>query len=151
VKKTNKRKKAYKLIDRVFRSEKRIRQAVDEARHSTIGSRKGEGGSGHPSGISDPTANTAIHAISEIKSVIVDDLVVHRPEKWLKVIGLTYGNSGEAEQKLMRQYYNGWPVTEIAAKNGNGYSEQTLFYILSSFRQLAAEIACQYGLIHVVE
>ena len=51
MKKTNKRKKAYKLIDRVFRSEKRIRQAVDEARYSTIGSRKGEGGSGHPSGI----------------------------------------------------------------------------------------------------
>lgn len=146
--KTSRRKRAYRLIDRVFRSEKKIKVAIVEARNTMP--RKTDDG-GHPSKVSDPTAAAAVKALTEIPSVHVDDdFILHRPESWLDVIRQTYANSGTAEREVMELYYRGYNAIEIACQN-RGYSEQTVYYILNAFRQLAAEIACQYGLVRVVD
>jgi hypothetical protein len=140
------RAKGYKLISFVFKHESAIRIAVLEARNT---SRKVEGG-GHTAGnVSDPTGQTAIRNVTPLEFVTIDGERVLYPEKWLEVIDLTYANTRDEEKNVMRMYHKGYTAESIEAM-GVGYQARTVYYILSSFRQLAAEIACQMGLIKVV-
>lgn len=140
------RSKGYKLIAFVFKNESKIRMAVLDARNTT---RKVEG-AGHTAGnVSDPTGQTAIRNITQLEAITIDGRKLRNPEKWLEVIDLTYANTRDEEKNVMRMYHKGYTAESIEAM-GVGYQARTVYYILSSFRQLAAEIACQMGLIKVV-
>jgi len=143
------RKKAYDIVKHIFSAEKAIRLAVIEAKTAD---KKGDmcGGSGGVSYKSDPTAGKSIRQLTKVPFVRVDDWLIRRPEDWLMVISLTYANTRDLEREIMRKYYSGYKIAEIATGDC-GYAESTLYAILDSFQQLAVEIACQFGLIRVVD
>ena len=140
------RSKSYKLISFVFKNESKIRMAVLDARNTT---HRKEGGGYTAGNVSDPTGQTAIREIMPIDFVMIEGRKLRNPERWLDVIDLTYANTRDEEKNVMRMYHKGYTAENIEAM-GVGYQARTVYYILSSFRQLAAEIACQMGLIKVV-
>lgn len=148
MKEETRRKKAYKFVKRVFESEQLIKLAVTEAKTAE---RKDLCGGGGNSYRSDPTAGKTMRALTPVPIVRIDDWQLRRPEDWLKVIALTYANTRELERDIMRKYYSGYKISELANKERCGYAESTLFAILDRFQQLAVEIACQFGLIRVVD
>lgn len=148
-KEETRRKKAYKLVKKVFKSERLIKLAVVEAK--TAERREMCGGGGGNSYRSDSTAGKTIRVLSPVPVVRIDDWQLKRPEDWLRVIALTYANTRELERQIMRKYYSGYGIEELAAKENCGYAPSTLYAILDRFQQLAVEIACQFGLIRVVD
>ena len=140
------RKRAYSLVKSIFRAESEIRMAVIEAKTAE---RKGFGGGGGQAYKSDPTADKATRQLSEVQAVRVGEWLIRKPEEWLKVISLTYSNTKDAERELMRRYYAGESISEMA-KGDCGYEEPTLYVIARNFQQLGVEIACQMGLLKVV-
>lgn len=144
----SKRKKAYDLVKHVFRNEELIKLAVLEAKTREHKEMCGGGGTSYKS---DPTAGKSIRALTDVPVVRVDDWLLRRPEDWLRVIQLTYANTKDLERSIMRKYYSGYRIAEIARNEDCGYAESTLYSILDNFQQLAVEIACQFGLIRVVD
>lgn len=150
-KKITRRDKSYELVYHIFKHEKDIRLAVVEAKTANRRDMCGGGGTPH---VSDPTAGKTIRLLTAVPSVKLDDWTVHRPEDWLKVIALTYANTGELEGEVMRKYYDGYKMSEQGNESSpyySGYAESTLYAILDRFQHLAVEIACQLGLIRVVD
>jgi len=141
------RKKAYSLVKSIFRAEKDIKLAVLEAKTAK---RKEICGGGGQSYKSDPTAGETIRHLTEVPVIRLDNWIIHRPEDWLRVIAYTYENTRETERAVMRKYYNGRKISEIALDDC-GYAESTLYAILDNFQHMAVEIACQYGLVRVVD
>lgn len=142
------RKKAYDIVKHIFAAEQAIKLAVIEAK--TAERRELCGGSGGVSRKSDPTAGKSIRQLTKVPVIRIDDWLVRRPEDWLMVIELTYANTRELERGIMRKYYSGYKISEIA-NSDCGYSDSTLYAILDRFQQLAVEIACQFGLVRVVD
>lgn len=150
-KKITRRDKSYDLVYHIFKHEQDIRLAIVEAKTANRKEMCGGGGSAF---VSDPTAGKTIRLLSAVPSVRLDGWTVHRPEDWLTVIALTYANTGELERDVMRKYYSGYKMSELGNQydpNYSGYAESTLYAILNRFQQLAVEIACQFGLIRVVD
>jgi hypothetical protein len=146
------RKKSYKFVKKIFANEQLIKLAVVEAK--TAERREMCGGGGGNSYRSDITAGKTIRILTPVPIVRIDDWLLRRPEDWLKVIALTYANTRELEREVMRKYYNGYKISELANEASPhycGYAESTLFAILDRFQSLAVEIACQFGLIRVVD
>lgn len=143
-----KRKKAYNLVKSIFRNEKEIKLAILEAKTAK---RKEICGGGGQSYKSDPTAGETVRHLSDVPVIRLDNWIIHRPEDWLKVIAFTYENTRENERRIMRKYYSGRKISEIAMQDDCGYAESTLYAILDNFQHMAVEIACQYGLVRVVD
>lgn len=150
-KKITRRDKSYELVYHIFKHEQDIRLAIVEAKTANRKDMCGGGGSAF---VSDPTAGKTIRLMSTVPAVRLDGWTVHRPEDWLMVIALTYANTDELERKVVRKYYDGYSMAEQgnrASPDYSGYAESTLYAVLNRFQNLAVEIACQFGLIRVVD
>lgn len=143
----DRRKRAYRLVRSIFRAEKDIRLAVEE--YKTKERREMTGGS-RSAFVSDPTAGKAERLISPVPAVRLDSWIVYKPETWLCVIKSTYSMAKEAERDIMRRYYAGESISAMV-DSGCGYEKPTLYVIVRSFENLAVEIACQFGLVKVVD
>ena len=143
-----KRDKAYSIVDNIFKAEKAIKLAVIEAKTAE---RKDFCGGGGQSYKSDPTAGKTVRLMTSVSLIKLDNWIIHRPEDWLKVIALTYANTRERDREIMRRYFVGGEKISAIYSQGCGYEEPTLYAMLKNFKQLAVEIACQYGLVRVVD
>jgi hypothetical protein len=144
----SKRSRAYAVVRSIFKLEREIRLAVIEAK--TAQKKDLTGGGGHAF-ISDPTAGQAARLMTEVKMIKMEDgKTVYRPEAWLKVINLTYKLTPDKEADIMRRHYAGERFTSIS-EDGCGYALPSLYVFRTSFENLAVEIACQFGLVKVIE
>lgn len=97
-------KKTITKIEMIFFNYQQIIDAVNDIRAEQAKSK--EGGSG----ISDPTANTAISSISPIRFVEIKDgnyiRRIYNPEVWVKIVDYTFSVFGERlEAELARRRY----------------------------------------------
>lgn len=143
----SKRSRAYAIVRSIFKAEQELRLAIVEAK--TAQKRDLTGG-GHAF-ISDPTAGQAARLMTEVKLVTMEDgKKVYRPEVWLRVINLTYKLTPDKEGDIMRRYYAGEKFASMSTE-GCGYELPSLYVFRRSFENLAVEIACQFGLVKVIE
>ena len=143
----SRRKKSYSLVKAIFRAEGAIKDAVIEYKTARKKDMNGGGGTAF---VSDPTAGQAMRELEECPAVKLENWTVYRPQDWLRVIRLTYANTKLQERELMRRYFNGESISELASGNC-GYEEPTLYVISRNFVALGVEIACQFGLIRVID
>lgn len=144
----SKRSRAYAVVRSIFKLEREIRLAVIEAK--TAQKKDLSGGGGHAF-ISDPTAGQAARLMTEVKLVTMEDgKKIYRPEVWLRVINLTYKLTPDKEGDIMRRYYAGEKFASMSTE-GCGYELPSLYVFRRSFENLAVEIACQFGLVKVIE
>ena len=152
--KTDTRKRAYRIVDTVFRHQKEIEEAIDEARAGNHGGHTGDGAGGHAF-ISDPTASEAINAAEELHAVRLDNgFVVRHPEAWVRVIHHSYESCREVERNVVQTYYRiceqyGSRRSAVTSMMCN-VDEGTVYYMLKEFRNYAVEVACQLGLTRVI-
>lgn len=141
------RRNAYRIVEKILRSQQAIELAVAEARAMKGGGHTG-GSTGHAF-VSDPTAQQAVRMVSELAAVTMDDgWVVRSPEKWLRVVHHLYDECPATESKAMRYYYGGHSAVETGLYCA--MDESTVYRIRQEFRHMATELACQYGLVRVV-
>ena len=141
------RNKAYNLVRAVLRAENDIKLAVLEAK--TLQKRGASGGVGRAF-VSDPTAQAAERHLTELPAVTVGRWRLRQPETWLRVISLAYENAKGHEREMVKRYYAGERISEMES-NGCGYAKSSLYVFIRNFENLAVEIACQYGLVKVVD
>ena len=140
---------AYNRVETMLRNQTAIERAVAEARAEQRSGRSGGGSSGHAF-VSDPTAQQAVTASIPLRSVTLDNgYVVREPERWLGIIHYLYEHSPAAEASAMRYFYDGHSAVETSVNFSIGGS--TVYYIREDFRAMGVELACQYGLVSVVE
>ena len=140
---------AYNRVETMLRNQTAIERAVDEARAEQRGGHSGGGSSGHAF-VSDPTAQQAVTASIPLRSVTLDNgYVVREPERWLGIIHYLYEHFPAADASTMRYFYDGHSAVETSMKFSIGGS--TVYYIRDDFRAMGVELACQYGLVSVVE
>lgn len=141
-----KRIKAYNIVEKMFRNQKEIEQAVLEARCGR-NTHSREGGAGHTH-ISDPTAREAIANIMPLTKVeLRNGYVVYEPEKWLQMIHYVYSEMHENERKIMQLFYSGASAVRVSIECH--VYESTVYRIRNECRHMATELACQYGLVRV--
>lgn len=143
------RKSAYKYVGKILRNHQEINKAVKEAREmQQCGGHTGGNGDGH-SYVSDPTAQQAVRLATELRSVTLDDgWTIRRPEKWLRVIELTYRACYPYEEKAIRYYYAGHSALKTSEECG--MDQSTFYRMRSDVIHIATELACQFGLVRVV-
>ena len=129
-----------RLIDSIFYREKKIREAVLDARNDTG---KPTGRSGSMPG--DPTASAAMRNITPLRSIIVDGEPLEWPEDWLRVIDATYAWCDNDRFIVAKGRYGGEDYRQTCAKLCIGTT--TFFKMLDDVRQHAALCATQLGLI----
>lgn len=138
----------------MIRNEKKIREAVEEAR---------SGQSGHTGGtptghayISDPTAGEAIRNAEELRFVEIEGGGrVEWPERWLRVIEAVraWCEFSYLRREILRRRYNGesWTKTcaEIKISRDRYLSETRYREIIRSIRSYALQCAAQVGVVKV--
>ena len=140
---------AYNRVETMLRNQTAIERAVDEARAEQRGGHSGGGSSGHAF-VSDPTAQQAVTASIPLRSVTLDNgYVVREPEKWLGIIHYLYEHFPAADASAMRYFYDGHSAVETSARRE--ISERSVYNIRDDFKAMGVELACQYGLVSVVE
>ena len=140
---------AYQRVETMLRNQTAIERAVAEARAEQRSGRSGGGSSGHAF-VSDPTAQQAVTASIPLRSVTLDNgYVVREPERWLGIIHYLYEHFPAADASAMRYFYDGHSAVETSMNFSIGGS--TVYYIREDFRAMGVELACQYGLVSVVE
>lgn len=75
--------------------------------------------------------------------------VVREPEKWLGIIHYLYGHFPAADASAMRYFYDGHSAVETSMRRE--ISERSVYNIRDDFKAMGVELACQYGLVSVVE
>ncbi len=138
----------------MIRNEKKIRDAVEEARAN-----KGGHTGGTPTGhafISDPTAGEAIRNVEELSFVEIEGGGrVEWPERWLSVIDAVraWCEPFYLRREILRRRYNGesWTKTcaEIKISRDRYLSETRYREIIRSIRSYALQCAAQVGVIKV--
>ena len=140
---------AYNRVETMLRNQTAIERAVDEARAEQRGGHSGGGSSGHAF-VSDPTAQQAVTASIPLRSVTLDNgYVVREPEKWLGIIHYLYEHFPAADASAMRYFYDGHSAVETSVRRE--ISERSVYNIRDDFKARGVELACQYGLVSVVE
>lgn len=140
---------AYNRVETMLRNQTAIERAVDEARAEQRGGHSGGGSSGHAF-VSDPTAQQAVTASIPLRSVTLDNgYVVREPEKWLGIIHYLYEHFPAADASAMRYFYDGHSAVETSVRRE--ISERSVYNIRDDFKAMGVELACQYGLVSVVE
>ncbi len=140
---------AYQRVETMLRNQTAIERAVDEARAEQRGGHSGGGSSGHAF-VSDPTAQQAVTASIPLRSVTLDNgYVVREPEKWLGIIHYLYEHFPAADASAMRYFYDGHSAVETSVRRE--ISERSVYNIRDDFKAMGVELACQYGLVSVVE
>ena len=140
---------AYNRVETMLRNQTAIERAVDEARAEQRGGHSGGGSSGHAF-VSDPTAQQAVTASIPLRSVTLDNgYVVREPEKWLGIIHYLYEHFPAADASAMRYFYDGHSAVETSVRRE--ISERSVYNICDDFKAMGVELACQYGLVSVVE
>ena len=135
------------FIRGIFRLENEIRLAVVEAKTTQ---RRGMTGGGGHAVISDPTATAATRHLSELRSVRVGERIIKKPETWLRVISATYRLAPARECEIMRKHYAGAKFTKEFA-NECGYEVPSLYAFRRAFEWRAVAVACQLGVLAVVD
>lgn len=143
-----KREKAYSLVKRIFYAEKDIKLAVLEAKTAK---RKEVCGGGGQSFKPDPTAGETVRHLSDVPVIRIDGWLIHRPEDWLKVISNTYDVTAEFERGIMDRYFRKGETIDAMTSRGCGCSRSSAFNTLDNFIGTGVEIACQFGLVRVVD
>ena len=140
---------AYQRVETMLRNQTAIERAVDEARAEQRGGHSGGGSSGHAF-VSDPTAQQAVTAALPLSSVTLDNgYVVREPEKWLGIIHYLYEHFPAADALTMRYFYGGHNAVETSMRRE--ISERSVYNIRDDFKAMGVELACQFGLVSVVE
>ena len=140
---------AYNRVETMLRNQTAIERAVDEARAEQRGGHSGGGSSGHAF-VSDPTAQQAVTASIPLRSVTLDNgYVVREPERWLGIIHYLYEHFPAADASAMRYFYDGHSAVETSVRRE--ISERSVYNIRDDFKAMGVELACQYGLVSVVE
>ena len=140
---------AYNRVETMLRNQIAIERAVDEARAEQRGGHSGGGSSGHAF-VSDPTAQQAVTASIPLRSVTLDNgYVVREPERWLGIIHSLYEHFPVADASAMRYFYDGHSAVETSVRREIG--ERSVYNIRDDFKAMAVELACQFGLVSVVE
>ena len=140
---------AYQRVETMLRNQIAIERAVAEARAEQRSGRSGGGSSGHAF-VSDPTAQQAVTASIPLRSVTLDNgYVVREPEKWLGIIHYLYEHFPAADASTMRYFYDGHSAVETSMRRE--ISERSVYNIRDDFKAMGVELACQYGLVSVVE
>ena len=140
---------AYNRVETMLRNQTAIERAVDEARAEQRGGHSGGGSSGHAF-VSDPTAQQAVTASIPLRSVTLDNgYVVREPERWLGIIHYLYEHFPAADASTMRYFYDGHSAVETSMRRE--ISERSVYNIRDDFKAMGVELACQYGLVSVVE
>ena len=134
-------------IRSIFRLEDEIRLAVVEAK---MVQRRGMTGGGGHAVVSDPTAAAATRHLSELRTVRVGERIIKKPETWLRVIAATYKLAPVREREIMRKHYAGSKFTKEFAKEF-GYEPSTLYAFRKNFEWRAVAVACQLGVLAVVD
>lgn len=136
------RDKNVRTFEFMIRNEKKIREAVEEARMSKDG-RAGTSPSGRAR-ISDPTANEAIRHTDELRRVEIEGGgTVEWPERWIRVIDAVreWCEPHFLRREILRRRYAGesWVRTcsEIMVSKDRFLSE-------SKYHRVVAQI-CSYG------
>lgn len=146
MKKQDVRNKAYRLVEKVLRNQHGIERAVKEARLQPGGH---SGGCAGHAFVSDPTAQQAVRLATELRAVTLDDgWTLRSPERWLTIVNHLYAECPATESNAMRYYYSGHNAVETGAHCA--MDESTVYRIRQEFRHMATELACQYGLVRVV-
>ena len=146
--KNNRRDDYIATVDFVFYHESKIKQAVRERRLDS-GSHAGKMTAGRSGYISDPTAQTALHELTQIRYVYVNGRKIDHPEKWLYVIRATYEHLNELQRKVAKSRYRGENYQETCCKLC--VSQSTYGRIMTDTRMYAAAVAAQFGLIEIVK
>lgn len=138
----------------MMRSEKRIREAVKEAKAN-----KGGHTGGTPTGhafIPDPTASEAIRNAEELRFVeLGDGGKVEWPERWLRVIDAVraWCEPSYLRREILRRRYSGesWTKTcaELTISRERYLSETRYREIIRSIRSYALQCAAQVQVIKV--
>ena len=132
----------FKKIDFVFYNEKRIRQAVQDERCN-----RGEVVGRNRSGVGDPTASTAIRNLTPLRLVRIGDGTLEWPEHWLDVIKRTKEWAPHDCLIVGEDFYAGTDRSITMAKLT--IAKTQYYYLLDEFKQHAALVAVQLGLIKV--
>jgi len=144
--KEKRRKAAYRFIDKILRHRAEIQTAVDEAKNTNNRDTVCKSGNS----ISDPTANQAIKSITPVKSVTLSNgLRIRNPEKWLDAISRLFDVLYPEETEILSKIYSGFSIIKISRECHIDFS--SVYRLRKECRHILAEIACQYGLIQVVE
>ena len=148
------RDKNVRAFEFMMRSERKIRDAVEEMRASKKG-RTGRTPTGHAY-ISDPTAGEAIRNAEELHFVEIEGGGrVEWPERWLRVIDAVraWCEFSYLRREILRRRYNGesWTKTcaEIKISRDRYLSETKYREILRSIRSYALQCAAQMQVIKV--
>ena len=128
-------------IDFVFYNEKKIREAVLDARNMP----RSPGKNG--SAIGDPTASIAIRNLSPLRKVTIQEEELEWPEAWLRVVDETYLRCNHDQMIVARDRYAGVDYRQTCTKLS--ISDATRRRLLDRVRQFASVCAAQLGLIKV--
>jgi hypothetical protein len=80
----------------------------------------------------------------------VGERIIKKPETWLRVISATYKLAPVREREIMRKHYTGCKFTKEFAKEF-GYEPSTLYAFRKNFEWRAVAVACQLGVLAVVD
>ena len=148
------RDKNVRTFEFMMRNEKKIRDAVEEARASKKGP-TGRTPTGHAY-ISDPTAGEAIRNAEELHFVEIEGGGrVEWPERWLRVIDAVraWCEPSYLRREILRRRYAGesWVLTcaEIQVAKRKYLSERRYHEILSEIRSYALQCAAQMQVVKV--
>ncbi len=134
-------------IEWAIRNERRIAEAVEEARLSP-GGHTGGSPTGHTY-ISDPTASQAIRRAEEVCLVDVCGRRLEWPERWLAVVGAvrTWCNRDAVRAEIFRRRYAGESyIVTCAALH---IAEQTYHFALKEIRGYSLQAAAQAQVVRV--
>ena len=142
------RDKNVRAFEFMMRNEKKIREAVEEARCSKKG-RSGGATSGHCF-IPDPTAGEAIRRAEELRRVEIEGGgTVEWPERWIRVIDAVkaWCEPSFLRREILRRRYGG--ESYIATCREVHISERRYHEIIFAIRSYALQCAAQVQVIKV--
>lgn len=123
----------FRLIEKYLYNQRGIEMAVRDARAEQLSNQGLKNGGGGHAFVSNPTEQKALKLATPIKSVIVGEMVVRTPEKWLDVIESVYAAQNEERRRLLRQRYYKQNPNTIMLSIDFSMSRKTVYNICQSF------------------
>ena len=142
------RDKNVRAFEFMMRSERKIREAVEEARASKKGP-TGRTPTGHAY-ISDPTAGEAIRNAEELHFVEIEGGGrVEWPERWLRVIDAVraWCEPNNVRREILRRRYSG--ENYLATCIETHISERLYHYVLRDIRSYALQCAAKMQVVKI--
>lgn len=144
----NNREEYFRQVDFIFYHEKKIREAVTEAR---LGEHKTAFSIARENFLSDPTAQRAIKNLTPLKVVkLFDGTIIKNPESWLEVIDKTYKycqKQNDCRYEVARRRYSNEDYRKTCIDLN--ISNTTRRRLLEMVQMYATLLAVQAGLIRV--